>query len=112
MNWWRGISRLWLVASIVWLMFVGWHAKLPTAISAIWTHAPTSEEVASAQLAAQQHPHKGGWIDLVPTPPMTRDVAWSTIRAVGLRGIGEPLAVAALGFALLWTWRGFRPKSN
>jgi hypothetical protein len=117
----RGLFRLWLVLSVLWVGGVGIHAwlKFPDWIVVSVSQQPgkaiyemrapdghtykiegpegATEEQARAEMI-HQNPHLG---DL---PEKRRSAIWHA----GVMALAPPAFVLALGSALIWAFRGFR----
>jgi hypothetical protein len=85
MNWQRGLLRLWLVLSVIWIIVVGWSENVRCAFGAlsVWWGC-----------------HGYG------RDPYAWESAWPTHVVV----FGVPLAILVIGACLFWAMNGF--KSN
>ena len=83
MNWQRGLLRLWLVLSVVWIVFVGW---------------ATNVKCAFGPVSVSWGCHGYG------RDPYAWESAWPILVEV----FGIPLAVLVIGAGLVWAMRGFK----
>jgi hypothetical protein len=125
MNRTRGLIRLWLVVSIIWIAFIALATDFGPAANALVNGAPTESEIAKQQAAydpsfdacvgrggdpveclAQSKP-----IGPPPaTPAFTYERAASVVKSSLALGFGLPLALLAMGTAVIWIRKGFVPK--
>ena len=109
----RGLFRLWVVASVLWMLFVG---------VMTWQTWPVVLK-ASSETVVLENGHAKPPFD--PTRPFTDAAtgqtwpdAWTLFKAqrpdAVVKGasiaIAPPLVVFILGMALLWVVRGFRTR--
>jgi hypothetical protein len=107
MNWRRGLFRLWLAASVLWVFFQGWGLYEDEFVP-----RQSAASVAKCLQDRKENPTLGNpfdcfdnargnpFADLIPLgPAMVR----KTILIVA-----PPIALFLLGYSLLWIGRGFR----
>ena len=108
----RGLFRLWVVASVLWMLFVG---------VMTWQTWPVVLK-ASSETVVLENGYAKPPFD--PSKPFTDDTGqmWANARALFeaerrdavVKGasiaIAPPLVVFILGMALLWVVRGFRTR--
>src|SRR5205814_1647650 len=106
MNWSRGLFRVWLVATVIWVGFIGVQATKN------WPSEPTGQMTFTGRIFKfetwGQHPEFG-------TAPVTReqrvghawDVAGYLAIGIGLAVI-PPAAVLIIAGVLMWVGRGFQ----
>ena len=94
MNWRRGLFRLWIVGSVLFVIAV-----------AVISYSEIKAEFEAAKLLTQAD--LGDFAALVPAPyPWTILGIWASIA------VGIPLAVLALGASLVWAFSGFAAKRS
>jgi hypothetical protein len=104
MNWSRGLFRLWLVASILWVALVAaisWqdvrgYFELRSAAQRLGpsaTDPSTTTEIARAELMVLRQ----------------LDAKWSSVVFAVGTGAGVPVVIFLIGAGVLWAFRGFRP---
>jgi hypothetical protein len=104
MNWNRGLFRLWIVLSVVWLALAG------TGAAIIWTNDTPARSFAAAVLRYDTDCHRadgskpGPWCDV---PPVRGAAPMPDGLYAGMLA-GPPLLLLILGWLCLWTARGFR----
>jgi hypothetical protein len=84
MNWTRGLFRLWIVGTVLWVAYIGMTVALPA-----WREAhcdPSDDPFCGLGPKSQ---HDGVW-DLANT------------------ALDPPLVVLAIGSVMVWAFRGFR----
>lgn len=101
MNWKRGLLRVWVVTSAVWLILVGSNLAIDSSTSRQIERPPTEAEV-------------GACMDYRPGPWCSADIV-EAIRSWTMPGwsaavftLAPPLLVLGLGLAITWVIRGFR----
>ena len=87
MNLRRGLVRLWLIASAIWVAFWLWRADIPCMLG---------------HTSAGERP----WC----TDPL--DYPETVLANDAMLVIGVPLLIGFLGMALIWIARGFRARSS
>ncbi|HEX9472522.1 MAG TPA: hypothetical protein VF957_23600 [Bradyrhizobium sp.] len=108
MNWRRGLLRLWLLASILWVAFAGVVFDLTTAGPALW-HSVGSEQRDAACFADPEAYKKKNPFDCFDDEPsMSQEEARNLVVAFVAAGIGVPVGAVLAFFALVWVGRGFR----
>lgn len=111
MNWRRGLVRLWLVASALWLVN-GFYQRGDDLCTYRYYDAKKEEEWRHnepllADISNAMRVFKG---DCLPTAD-NRRVAWDVRQSALAFIVGPPLAALIIGYALLWGVRGFRPSN-
>jgi hypothetical protein len=105
MNWTRGLLRLWLVLSILWICAAGLAAIF------VW-NSDARLRASAAQLAEREAecgpdaPNRGPWCnyaDVERAYPAPFLVYTSFV-------LGPPIALFVLGWTGLWVARGFRER--
>jgi hypothetical protein len=91
----HGLFRLWIVASVIWV--VAW-------LSYIWATCETHGN-ANAHLT-YCYTDFSGWMSAWESFSF-----WEYARIAGV-ALGFPAAILIVGWALLWALGGFREKSN
>jgi hypothetical protein len=114
MNWRRGLFRLWIAGSFLWiailsaLAYVNWPAEVMHTIPDF----PSKEEIDACQ-AKQPDPKHFELECLKPTSGHIETSAdYSTIKNYGIAAIAVPLAFLAFGFGTKWVVAGFGPRHN
>jgi hypothetical protein len=114
----RGLSRLWLVLSVLWIGGVGvvtwlnWPEDqyiVPPSVSSVPSE---SLERRGSGLFDDLIPKRGEILPaLDPSKPYTvvrEKERWEAVRYASIVALVPPLFVLALGSALIWAFRGFR----
>jgi hypothetical protein len=85
MNWKRGLLRLWLLASLVWIGFWALKLELPCALwLAPWCHYPARIDWARS----------------------------GTVLGLAMTFLSGPGLLLVAGFITLWVLKGFRARSS
>ena len=112
MNWTRGLFRLWLVATALWLGTMAWLSR-----DAL---CPAIQADRRVEAAALSRPLVLARLDETLLEETTRTVVdclpregrarawWRAREPVLLALLVPPLAVLLLGYALVWAGRGFQ----
>jgi len=97
MNAGRGLLRLWIFASAIWL--ISWGAY-------IWISRLDALEDATGQRFIAFHTGFGaGWKE-------PKDFAFADYLSVASVGLGLPFIVLGLGYGACWVIAGFRRRAN
>ena len=136
MDWRRGFIRLWLVASLCWIGYIGWSTpNLKESALAIWNGNPNTEEIATqrkeadaifGQLENSNCSQRSfsemsdeclnvyfSSIEAMPDKDlMNRDQAWVNVRATAVKASVAPVVFAGVLLLLLWVTQGFRSKKS
>lgn len=97
MNWTRGLFRVWVIASVVWVG--GWTAYVLTTCNRV--HVPGSPE---GTLTKVCYTGLSGWQSQVPS------FTFADYASLVATGLGIPLIVLGLGAGVAWIAKGFRPN--
>lgn len=133
MNWRRGLFRLWVSLSVPWIVGIPlamgivetWNrpAEIRHGNSSIELPPRTTKAEAQAALEAfiihrKSDDNPGPFRDLIPDPKvaaanLTKDyderANHRAVLEIMYLALGPPVAAFAIGVALLWVARGFRP---
>jgi hypothetical protein len=133
MNWKRGSFRLWIVASVGWLIFTAWSINLPLALSAFWNNYPSQHILDEERATGIKFDSNGNkcvepphhqpetaeeflglctFSPLDDTPPITSDRAQAVIAQFAIEGLIPPMILLGVGLALVWAVAGFRRTQN
>lgn len=113
MNWPRGLVRLWLVLSALWIGAVAWTERdrlcwvSPASdrrVEAVATDGPLV--LARIDETVLEEAYRS-LVDCLP-PRAGATAWWRTREPALLMVLGPPLAALLVGCALLWIGRGFR----
>ncbi len=113
MNWPRGLFRLWLVLTVLWIAAMAWTER----DRLCWAAAPADRRLHSSAVAGplvlarlDETLVEETYRSLVDCmPPKGRSAAWWRSREpVLLVMVGPPIGAFLIGCALLWVGRGFR----
>lgn len=102
MSWARGLFRLWIVLSVVWIGGAG------IASAMMWNEAQFARsqwEKHQKECGTEQNPKPGPWCDFRPV--VSRPDPNANWFYVGLPVV-PPILLFALGWTTLWVVRGFR----
>jgi hypothetical protein len=135
MNWRRGLFRLWVIGTVLFVMAVAMVAyddiKTVIAYGDIKRDfdAAKAEFRAAVSKSEAGQPMAGDWAPTPPTPTDRKlatdrlatlntmenamfyaDGAWANVKYLASIAIGIPLAVLALGASLVWAFSGFSAK--
>ncbi len=99
-NWQRGLFRVWIVASLLWMAGI----VLPNIIGS----PPTIRETGSTPAFDPSKPYDiigadGTAIHVVPTNSLVNTAALAIV---------PPICLLGLGLILWWVTKGFKPRSN
>ena len=109
MNWRRGLFRLWIVGTALFVIAVA-SINYPSIKAEFDTVAHPPKLVTDPKLieqleAAPPDPINFGY--LIPTPN-----PWASVGTAVAIALGIPLAVLALGASLVWDFSGFAAKRS
>ena len=109
MNWRRGLFRLWIVGTVLFVIAVA-SINYPSIKAEFDTVAHPPKLVTDPKLieqleAAPPDPINFGY--LIPTPN-----PWASVGTAVAIALGIPLAVLALGASLVWAFSGFAVKRH
>jgi hypothetical protein len=113
----RGLLRLWIVISIIWILFIGISSW--TQLSEIFVPVETPAGPGTVALApgpyacwATRHPDEPYAFVAGPTGPTSLADAWRQCVAYQMRtplkALGPPIALLVFGYVVAWVIRGFR----
>ena len=104
-KWRRGLLRLWVVGTFLWLLFVAILTGFPASLKG---------EIIGTREASKCHAQTGGNIDFACLEGQgiraAGDSFWETSREFVLLGFSLPIMVLCLGMALGWAASGFRSE--
>ena len=97
----RGLFRLWLVLSVLWIGGVGY---------VTWKNFPESEWVSTCDLPANERSNDShcSWLARVKAEFVMDDEQHAAIQHGILWGLLPPAFILALGWTMAWAFRGFR----
>jgi hypothetical protein len=98
-TWGRGLIRVWLLATVLWIGFAGWIE--------ISTKPPFDPSKPFKVIEPNGTEHEGIIDPFAPKPPPPK----SMLATAGVI-FGPPATVLIFGLALRWVIRGFRPYQN
>jgi hypothetical protein len=103
LNWTRGLFRLWVLLSVLWIAGVAALASRDPWLVTSYTRAPTAEEIKDCN---DKTP--GPWCkDSFVAEPTALERAYE-IRWYGVGAFGAPIAVLLFGLAGRWVLAGFK----
>lgn len=115
MNWRRGFFRLWLVTSVLWLtgtailIYIEWPSPVPGTI----TRQASPDEIAACTAILPHHGNltvdeilKDAQCSTHSENALVTD--YSTVKVLGLLGIGVPVLLICSGAAAGWVLYGFK----
>lgn len=122
----RGLIRVWIVLSVVWVLGCGWRAveSQPSIVDPAKEHAKRAAEWAERAEECKRKPEQSLWCRLAGeftspyVPPTLEEQREQRLRVwyhygrwLGV-GIAGPLGVLLAGYVVGWIMRGFRRDSR
>jgi hypothetical protein len=113
----RGLLRMWIVLSAIWILFVGVSGWTRLSETFVAVEPPTSQGAVALSPGpyscwATRHPENPYGFVSGPTGPTSLIDAWRQCVVyemhIPLNALGPPIAVLVLGFVAAWVIRGFR----
>jgi hypothetical protein len=107
MHWGRGLVRLWLVSSVLWIIVATVVFTVPNSLVNIIFAWPEAVRYAKTTNPNASFPFEG----LPDVADINaHDAAIENLWHFALFGFGGPIAVLVFGIAIWWVVQGFKPK--
>jgi hypothetical protein len=103
MNLRRGLFRIWVVASLIWL--IGWHWY-------VWATCETKHIPFSSQGEPWKEYVKFCYTGFGEWMTQVQNFTFWDYASIAATGVGVPIAAFVIGFGLLWAADGFRSHPN